>query len=118
MNKKFLKELVKNSYQDGILDEQIVNTIAEKLSRKELKEYIHALKLFEQSRIIIVESAQDITQEQKQMFEDTFKNKKTRFVTNASLMTGVRITDNDMIYEANLKNIFAKIVQHIEEQYD
>lgn len=117
MNRNMLKKLVLESYDDGELDAQKVNKIADLLSKSELKLYIKALKNWEKEHSIIIDlpRADMVYHEQVQTL---FPDKKVVMQFDPTLLLGMRLQENDDIYEMSLKKTLDKITQHIEEQYD
>jgi F0F1-type ATP synthase delta subunit len=115
MNKKLLKQLVLESYIKGELDQKKVMAIADRLTRKELKVYIKALKQTEKQRSVTIAIAGKATEEQQKQFQSMFPNKKVIVTYDPSLMTGVRISNNDDIFEMNLKHELDVIIQQVSE---
>lgn len=116
MNYKKINKLAQISYNNNSLNQKRVNKISTLLSRSDLKKYINQLKLTEKKKSIIVSSpinSQDLTK-----FEKLFPNKKILFKKDPSLMLGVEIVDNDIVYEFTLKNSLDKILNYIEQNYD
>ena len=112
------KVLVRVSYSDHGFDSTTVLAIAEKLSRSELKQYVTALKREEQKRTIVVESAQSVSDTMKETIKKIFSGKKVVFNQDTKLILGMRITDNDLVYNSNLKNTFDKAIEQIQESYE
>ena len=116
MNKKKVDKLVALSYKNNYLDQKKINKISTLLSKSDLKKYINGLKLAEKKRSIIISSP--INNQDLSKFEKLFPNKKILFEKDPSLMLGVRIVDNDIVYEFTLKNSLDKILNYIEQNYD
>ena len=116
MNKKNIDKLVLASYKDNNLDQKKVNNIAALISKTDLKKYINGLKLTEKKRSLIVSSA--INNQDLKKFERLFPHKKIIFKKDPSLMLGMEIIDNDIVYEFTLKNSLDKIINYIEQNYD
>ena len=117
MNRNTLKKLVLESYVDGELDPQKVNKIADLLTKSELKLYIKALKNWEKEHSIIVDVPTEDMVYQEQI-QTLFPDRKIVMQVDPSLLLGMRLQQNDDIYEVSLKNTLEKITEHIEEQYD
>lgn len=117
MNRTTLKKLVLESYQDGELDAQKVNKIADLLTKSELKLYIKALKNWEREHSIVVDTPVEEMVYQEQI-QTLFPDKKVVMRVDPTLLLGMRLQHNDDIYEVSLKNTLDKITEHIEEQYD
>lgn len=116
MNKKKIDKLVLASYSNNFLNRKRVNKISTLLSKADLKKYINQLKLTERRKSLIVCSPTNNQDFRK--FEELFPNKKILFTKDSSLMLGVRIIDNDIVYEFTLRNSLDKIISHIEQSYD
>lgn len=116
MNSKKIDKLVKVSYKNYSLDRKKVNRISTLLSKSDLKKYINGLKLTEQKKSLIVSSP--VNNQDLRKFEKLFPNKKILFKKDPSLMLGVRIIDNDIVYEFTLRNSLDKILNYIEQNYD
>lgn len=52
------------------------------------------------------------------MIKRLFPNKEIKFKVDSSLISGVKIVSEDMVYDFNLKNTLEEIVEHIRSQYD
>ena len=114
MTKKVIKKLAKASYKGQNLDKKTVNRIAPKLCRKDLKAYINMIKLLENKKTIILSLATKKVLGAKQ-FQSLYPNKKVVYEFDPTLLAGVKITDNDIIYEKNLRNTLENIRQSIIE---
>ncbi|MDP3988293.1 MAG: F0F1 ATP synthase subunit delta [Candidatus Levybacteria bacterium] len=113
MTKKQLNELVFKSYSKGILDEKKAKSIAAALARKELKEYIKALKNNEDKNTVVVSSAISLRDQQKKMIKSLFPGKKILYNTNESLIAGIRIRENDILYEMDFKDSLTNLLSHV-----
>lgn len=105
--------LAAQSYTEETLDEKTVEKIMSKLSRKELKQYISALKKIEKERTVIVALPMKEEKISEIAFQGLFPNKKIVYNKDESLISGVRIIDNCTIYEFSIKNILASIYSHV-----
>lgn len=111
MTKKEIKKLVLASYTKEKLDVKKVNKIIKFFTKSDLKKYINYLKLSEKSKNIIVEVSNlseksKIMKEVKKMYPD----KNISIKENKNIIAGIKITNNDIIYEANLKNNLENLV--------
>ena len=116
MNSKKIDKLVTASYKDNYLDQKKVNRIVSLISKTDLKKYINGLKLKEKKKSLIVSSP--IDNQDLKKFEKLFPHKKIIFRNDPSLMLGVRVVDNDIVYEFTLRNSLDKILSYIEQNYD
>ena len=118
MNKKLLKEIIHASYSGKDFDPKKVNAIADMLSRSELKEYINALKQEQQKKTVYIEMPILTDNPFKKELEKLFPDKVISYDENKDLLLGLKITDNDIIYELNIKNRLERLKTFLEEQYD
>lgn len=116
MSGKKLKTIVATSYKNDILDSIKVYAIADSLTRAELKQYINGLKNHENKKNVIVTTP--FKTSNGIVFEKLFPNKKIVYKIDPSLMLGLKIRDNDNVYEFNLKNTLDDIIFYIAETYD
>lgn len=116
MNKKLIKQLANASYKDNALNEKKVYKISKLLSRQELKEYIKILKTIENQKKVTVFVPQSFTNSQiKAQLLKQFPKKNIVFQEDPSLIVGLKIVNNDLEYELNLKNTFEKLFTYINE---
>lgn len=116
MQKKLLLSLVEYSYTKDKLNEERVLKIAQSLSRKDLKLYIRVLKLSEQSKKVYIAIAKkSVYNEGDKLFKGIFEGKDIIFQEDPSLLLGVRIVDNDIVYDFSLKERLETIAQEIDE---
>lgn len=116
MNKK-IRGLVVQSYKQDQLDPEIVSLVADHLSRHELKQYIRLLKQQENKKQVIVTVPKHMTAEERNMMQKLFSNKRIVYTVDPSMISGIRIVDNDMEYEVSLNQIFQDLISHI-TRYD
>jgi F0F1-type ATP synthase delta subunit len=116
MNKAKIDYLVSQSYKRNDLDIAKTDAVRQMLNKSDFKEYINALKKKENKNNIIILSPVDITD--KKMFEEKFPNRKIIYRIDPSLIAGVKIIDNDIIYEMSLKSSLEGIIDSINKTYD
>lgn len=114
MTKKQIKKLINASYIKNSLNSARVNRIARQLTRAELKLFIKLLKNYEKSKTITlfvsnISEANEIIKQIKKIYSD----KNVVIKEDKSLIAGVRLVDNDTIYDANIKNSLDEIVSFI-----
>lgn len=115
--KNKLINLVELSYKDGKLDQKIVVAIADKLDRKQLKEYIRLLKQEENKKLVYVTSAKELTQDAREMIQARFPNKILSFEIDPTMINGIRIVEQDNEYEISLNQTFNDIIGYL-TKYD
>ena len=111
------KTLVISSYKNEHLDPKIVALIADHLNRQSLKQYIHLLKQEESKKQIIITSPKSLTNAEKQIVMQQFPKKNIIYVLDPSMLGGIRIADQDSVYEMSLKQTFHDIIRHL-SKYD
>lgn len=109
MNKK-LKELAKQSYKNGKLDQEAVKYIADRLSRNDLKEYIRLLKQEEMKSQVFVTSAEKLSKEDLAKIQKLYPGMEINHSIDKSMLSGVRIVENNKEYEINLNRTFHDII--------
>lgn len=114
MTKK-LRILVDASYEGDELNNETVSQVADHLTRKELKEYIRALKDREKKMTLRVEVPNDRMILHIDELKHLFGAKKVTASINPDLLLGVRITDNDDVYNMNMKHSLERIIEHATE---
>jgi 16S rRNA G966 N2-methylase RsmD len=116
--KKLIEQLITASYTDKNMDFAKVQKIAGMLNRKMLKEYIKGLKRYEKKTTVFVDLPYDVQQSEKKGIDALFPEKKILYNTDQTLLAGVRITDDDILYELSLKDSIHKMLEGIEQNYD
>ncbi len=116
MSKKEIQQLVEASYTKDTLDSKKVEKIASLLSRNDVKLYIRGLKLSEKAKTIsLVLPDAKLYNSTKKSLEDIFKNKRIIVQEDPSLLLGIKVIDNDMVYDMSLKNNLETFAQEAAE---
>jgi F0F1-type ATP synthase delta subunit len=121
MTKKYIKQIALASYTKNKLDSIKVKRIVHFLTRHDLKQYIRELKLLENEKSITVVTPfiNAATQNDvKKQFAKVFAGKKVIISTDPSLILGVKVINNDLIYDLSLQSTLNNLNVHIKEQYD
>lgn len=119
MTKKQIQDLVEESYEDKYLNEQKVEEISNSLNRKNLKEYIKALKTRERKQTVIVTMPKSPTIQEEEKLESVFSDKKIVYQIDPSLIAGIRVVNGDeWVYDLNVKNSLNHILEEIKEVYE
>jgi F0F1-type ATP synthase delta subunit len=114
MTTKQIKKLAMASYTGKILDLKKINRITKLLTRADLKRYIRFLKSLEKSKTVtVVTSNSDVKTELNKKLKQIFPGKRLEFSKDESLIAGIKLIDNDNIYDFNLKNTFENLVSYI-----
>lgn len=104
MNKKTLKKLITISITKNSLDPKKVEKIANVLSQKELKEYVRAIRDWEQRKKVVIISPKALTRDVINKFKKMFVDKKVINNIDPSLVVGLKIINNDLVYDLSFKN--------------
>lgn len=116
MTTKQIKNLAIASYAREELDEKKVDRISKLLTRIELKRYIKFLKNLEQGKTLkVIMSKLEVKAELTKELKTMFPNKKIEFLEDKSLIAGIKIINNDIIYDFNLANTFENLVSYINQ---
>ncbi|MBI4079599.1 MAG: hypothetical protein HY429_04905 [Candidatus Levybacteria bacterium] len=116
MQKKLLKKIVAHSFDGELLKKDFVVEVANMLSRKDLKQYVKALKVVERKKEVIISLALTPTKKQKHVFSDLYTNKRIIYRIDKRLGAGVKIEENDKEFAFNLRQILDGLVQHVVSQ--
>ena len=108
-----IKKLALLSYKNNSLNPQKVDRISKLLKRGELRQYLKCLKLIENGKNITVVLPQETDPKTEKLFKKFYKGKAVNFIYDPSLILGVKILDNDFIYEYNLKDTIDKMSDFI-----
>lgn len=115
MSKKQIKQLAIQSYTKNNLDSKKIKLIASRLSRSDLRTYVKFLKTYENQKKVTVFMPMSVVKNGKE-FSKIFPNKKIIFETDPSLLVGLKVVDNDNVYELSLKNILEDLKSHINSE--
>lgn len=121
MTKKQIKKIALASYTKDKLDSKKVKKIAGFLTRNNLKRYINELKLLENQKTITILTppfGNKIQNDVRKQFAKVFSDKKVIIGSDPSLILGVKVIDNDLIYDLSLENTLNNLNIHINKQYD
>lgn len=111
--KTLIKQLVQESYNKGELDEKKVAMIADRLRRSDLKSYVKALRLEEQKKHVIITTASKLSAKDEEILRKLFPQKKVSFQVDPSLISGIRVLDNDVIYESNIAQMLGDMTLYL-----
>lgn len=115
MKKQMLDNLVEVSFEGNSLNKELIEKIAPKLNRRELKAYIKRLKTQLNKQTVTVVTPQAVSNLTKTMFQNTFSDKILSFETDPGYLLGAKIIDNDMVYDTTLKGQFDQITNSMRE---
>jgi F0F1-type ATP synthase delta subunit len=116
MTTKQIKNLAVTSYTNELLDSKKINRIVKLLNRSQLKRYIKFLKSLEQSKTVkVIMPKLASKNELAKDLKTQFPNKRLEFYEDKSLIAGLKLIDNDNIYDFNLKNTFENLISYINQ---
>ncbi len=116
MTKRLIKKLALASYSNGRLDSKKVNRIVKLLNRGELKVYIKAIRNYESARTIILLTPRALINDGfVSEIKKIFPEKRIVLKQDDSLIAGIRIIDNDTIYDFNIENTLKNLVSYINQ---
>ncbi len=119
MKIKEIKKLAEQSFTNGNLDLKTIKRIIALLNKKQLKIYIKFLKKMENERLVWVFTPMDkVENKTTGKIKSVFPNKKIEYVKDPSLIVGLRVIDNDMVYEFNLKDSLDNLITYLKQSYD
>ena len=114
-----IKELAEQSFANGNLDVKIIKRTIALLGKKHLKAYIKFLKKLENERVVWVFTPMDKVEDKiTGKIKSMFPNKKIEYVADPSLIAGLRVVDNDLVYEFNLKDFLDNVITYLKQSYD
>ena len=113
MTQSNLKKLAEQSYTNNKLDQETVNKIAVQLSRKDLKNYIKLLKAQESKKEVYVTSAEPLSDVDLKKIQALFPEKNVVRSLDKSMISGIKIVENDEEYEINLNRTFHDIINFL-----
>lgn len=118
MTKKQLDSLVLQSYIKDSLDAKKVSSIASLLTRFQLKEYIRGLKSFENQKTVNAILSHLPTKEQQNMISRLFPGKTIKYEVDKNLLIGIKIINNDQVFDLNLKDTLDNLLSFVSSSYD
>lgn len=113
MTKRQVKLLAKSSFLKNKLDSKRVLRISARMKRRELREYVRAIKAIEaENRItIFVPSLSQFKKSDIAELTKLYKGKEIIYKEDPTLMVGIKILNNDLVSDFNLKNSLENIVE-------
>ncbi len=115
MDTKLIRKLALASYINNKLDEEKVNRIVVNLKRRELREYIKALKDLQNKNTVYVDYSDELDDNYKSEIEGLYLNKSVIFRKNKDLILGIKITENDIVSNINLDNSLKQITAYFDK---
>lgn len=120
MTKKQIKQLAEGSFKQNYLDAQKVSRIMKIIDKKkDIKEYIRYLKLFDDRRKVVI-SLPNLADQKNvtRSFSKVFPKKRIIIVEDPGLVAGLKVKNGDEIFDYNLKNTLDSINDFINNEND
>lgn len=120
MSIKKIKKLALKTYSQASINTKMLDIVSKKLERKDLKAYINELKRINQNRIVkvYVPDRKVLNYKLEKSISKFFEGRSLMILEEPELLAGIRIVDNDLIYELNLKDSLENMVEYLKEIYD
>lgn len=119
MDYQKVKKIAEQSFVNNKLNPKIVDLVAKKLKRSEIKKYIKALRLLKRKKtiyLILPEIEKNTNQEISYILnflKKAYPQKKIEIQKDPSLISGIKVINYDIIYNYNIKNTINSIISHI-----
>ncbi len=119
MTTKQIKKLAAQSFKDDNMDIKKIKRIIPHLRKRELKTYIKFIKKLENEKEVKVFTPVEMADKKIiDSITSIFPNKRVKYAVGPDIIAGIRIVDNDMVYEFNLKDSLENLIAHIKQSYD
>ncbi len=117
MDKRQIKQLVQLSITGDKLDKNKIEKITALLTRNEFRQYVKGLKKFVREHTVVIEVPRD-SNHLSDSIKNQFPGKDVIINKNPKLLLGVRIQDNDDIYEISLADTLKQMEEFLLTTYD
>ena len=119
MTTREIKKLAAQSFTNWDLDVKKIKRTMSLLNKKQLKTYIKFLKKLENERLVYLFTPMDrVDDKTSSKIKSMFPGKKVEYIKDPNLIVGIKIVDNDMVYEFNLKDSLDNIITYLKQSYD
>lgn len=118
MTTKQIKQLASISFADNKLDDKKISFIAAKLKRTDVREYVKMVQMMNGQRTVTVQSAQPADQSVLKQLSIRFPDKKILYTIDKQVLAGMRIIDNDILYDYSLDNKLDTLIKHLYDTND
>lgn len=110
--------LAKLSFTDNSLNQQKADIIVAKLKRKDARAYIRALRLHESYMSVNVLLPYPADQTLGKKLQIHFPDKKIVYTIDKSVLAGMRIIENDILYDYSLEAKVDRLIKNMYETND
>lgn len=113
MTTKQIKLLAIKSFARGNLDPKRVRLFSSKMKRRDLRNYIREIKTIDAKNKVtfIVPTLKTFKKADIAELLKQYKSKRIIYQEDPNLLVGIKILDNDMISDFNLKNSLENLVE-------
>lgn len=118
MIKKLIKQLAQESFDNNNLSDKKITLITARLKRTDTRAYLQALKLLTQQKTVFVQTPIAIDESAQKQLQIMFPNKKIVYTIHKDLLAGMRIIDNDLLYDYSLGAKIDKVLAHAYDTND
>lgn len=122
INKSKIKKIAILSFdKNQNLNPERIKTIKKTLKQNELREYVKAIKKIENQKTIELVIPNENTTELKEILksiEKAYPDKKIVVKYDPSLIAGIRIINDDNVYELSIQGMLEDALSTIAKNYD
>lgn len=115
LSKKILAKIVQASKEKKHISQNHVTMIAQSMSRSQLKQFIKALQNDMLQNTVYVDTAAPLSDNGQDQFQNQYPNKNVVFSVNPQIILGCRVTNNDLVYEGDLKSRLNVILEGVKK---
>src|SRR5258708_29893413 len=113
MTKKEVKKIALLSFADSDIDVRKVKRFTQTMNRRELRQYVRFLKLIDSQKKIKILTPIKEDLDLKNRISRIFPKKRIIFEEDPSILLGIRIINNDILYDFNLENEFEELKKFV-----
>lgn len=113
MTIKQIKLLAVKSFTRNELDPKKTKFFSAKMKRKDLRNYIREIKAIDDKNkvTIVVPEMKNLNKSNISVLLKHYKGKKIIYSEDPNLLVGIKVIDNDLIYDFNLKNSLESVLE-------
>lgn len=115
MSKLNLKKAANNIGEENSISSQNAEYIIDKLSLKDLKQFLSLLKNAELKNKVVAMSSEKLTDTIRTMLSNKFQKKHIRETVDSSMGAGIKVKAYDMIYDLTVLGRLKQIALKIED---
>lgn len=113
MTIKQIKLLAIKSFTRNELDPKKVKLFSSNMKRKDLRNYIREIKTIDDKNKVtfVAPALKNFKKTDVSALLKHYKGKKIMYQEDPGLLVGIKVIDNDLIYDFNLKNSLENLVE-------